>query len=102
MPLTIQERELKFRKFIKLRAQGRKKSAIIRDVGEYDNHFWIFNSFNTSGISEHTFNEWSRIDDEEELFLTTHRPGGRPKMTTNEDDQTLRALALENNWDNFN
>jgi hypothetical protein len=39
MPLTIQERELKFRKFIKLRAQGRKRSVIIRDVGEYDNHF---------------------------------------------------------------
>jgi hypothetical protein len=35
-------------------------------------------------------------------FLTTTRPGGRPKETSSEDDQTLRTLALENNWPDLN
>ncbi len=35
MPFTIKERELKFIKFIKLRAQGWKRSAIMREIGEY-------------------------------------------------------------------
>jgi hypothetical protein len=52
-------------------------------------------------ISESTFTEWCRIDDNEELFLTVKRPGGRPEKTTTRDDRSLRELALENNWDNF-
>ncbi len=52
-------------------------------------------------ISESTFTECCRIDDNEELFLTVKRPGGRPKKTTTRDDRSLRELALENNWDNF-
>lgn len=60
------------------------------------NYEYFINIF--LGISEPTFIEWSRIDDEEEQFLTIDRPGGRSKKTTPEDDQTLRALALENNW----
>jgi hypothetical protein len=35
MPFTIKERELNFRKFTKLRAQERKRSAIMRKIGEY-------------------------------------------------------------------
>ncbi len=38
-PKTIQERELMFRRFIKLRAKGRKRSAIERDLGIYANFF---------------------------------------------------------------
>ncbi len=39
MPFTVEERELKFRKFIKMRAQNRKKTAIMKDVGKYSQIF---------------------------------------------------------------
>jgi hypothetical protein len=34
-PKSKEERELMFQKFIKLRAQGKKRSQIVREVGMY-------------------------------------------------------------------
>jgi hypothetical protein len=34
MGLTLEERELKFRRFIKLRAKGTPQSVILREVGK--------------------------------------------------------------------
>jgi hypothetical protein len=35
MPFSVEERELVFRKFIKMRAQKKKSSAIMRECGKY-------------------------------------------------------------------
>jgi len=34
MPFTAEERELKFRRFIKLKAQGMKRTRIMREIGK--------------------------------------------------------------------
>jgi hypothetical protein len=46
MPLTVEERELKFRLFIKFKARGMKKSRIMREIGKYLTFFInIFSNF---------------------------------------------------------
>jgi hypothetical protein len=50
------------------------------------------------GISERTYFNWCRIDDEDELFITAPRVGGHDKKTTAEDDEALRDAALTNNF----
>jgi hypothetical protein len=50
------------------------------------------------GINKNTLSHWNQIDDNNELFLTVKNPGGGHKKITPEDDQALRAMALDNNW----
>ncbi|CAG2173659.1 unnamed protein product, partial [Oppiella nova] len=54
------------------------------------------------GISEPTYYEWCKIDDQELPFITVSRAGGRDRITEPEDDQSLRDAALANNWGNLN
>jgi hypothetical protein len=101
MVFSIAEREIKFRQFIKLRANNTRKSQILRRVGKYliNSTTGInYQNFISRGISEPTYYEWCRIDDNEELFLTVPRNGGQNKKTIPEDDQTLREAALQANW----
>jgi hypothetical protein len=57
--------------------------------------------FSFSGINKNTFTEWCRIDDEEEIFITAPRLSGFATKTTDEDNETLREVALASNWSNY-
>ncbi len=35
------------------------------------------------------------------MFLTVERPGDRTRKTSEKEDQDVRTLALERNWDNI-
>ncbi|CAG2166115.1 unnamed protein product [Oppiella nova] len=86
MGLTVIGRELKFRQFIKLRAKEMTKRMILRTVE----------------ISEKTYYEWCKIDDQDLPFITVPRSGGRDRITEPEDDQLLSETAIANNWSNLN
>jgi len=100
MLLTAEERELKFRRFIKLKAQGMKRTRIMREIGKKLKNIltnYLFN-LKIAEISDKTYAKWDRIDDDEEVFITKKRNAGRHRETTAEDDNELRTQALANNW----
>ncbi|CAG2112224.1 unnamed protein product [Medioppia subpectinata] len=85
MPLEAKEQEFKFRRFIKLRAQGVTPRQIMDEIE----------------ISKNTFTDWKRIDENEEQFLTFLKLPPPNRKTTPADDRLLHRVALQNQWSNL-
>jgi hypothetical protein len=79
--------EIRFRKFIKLRAQGVSKSRLMHRIGNLTFFFYLnlyYSTFQFKGITDKTHDEWAYKDDHDIPFFKEH--GSRPRKTSISDD----------------
>ncbi len=96
--------EIRFRKFIKLRAQGVSKSRLMHRIGNLTFFFYLnlyYSTFQFKGITDKTHDEWAYKDDHDIPFFKEEH-GGRPRKTSISDDQLLVEVIEEKWWSNLN